>query len=317
VVFGEDVADCSREESLGQVKGKGGVFKVTHNLQRKFGDHRVFNTPIAEAAIVGRSLGMAVRGLIPVAEIQFLDYIWPAMHQLRNELSILRWRSNNKFGAPVVLRVPIGGYLTGGGPYHSQSAEAIFSHCPGLRVVMPATARDAVGLLRTALRSGDPVIFFEHKHLYRQSYSRSPDPGSEYVIPLGKGQVVRPGRHITLVTYGALVQRSLRAAEKVAAEGVEVEVIDLRSLVPYDWDLIAQSVRRTSRVVLAAEESRSHGFMAEVAARIAEDLFAELDGPVIRVGALDVPVAYSPVLEEATLPQVADLVAALRKARSY
>ncbi|MBI4606676.1 MAG: dehydrogenase E1 component subunit alpha/beta [Planctomycetes bacterium] len=317
LVFGEDVADCSRTEHLDDVPGKGGVFKVTHNLQRKLGPHRVFNTPIAEAAIVGRAFGLAVRGFIPVAEIQFFDYIWPAMHQLRNELSVLRWRSNNTFAAPVVLRVPIGGYLTGGGIYHSQSGASIFCHCPGLRVLMPSNARDAAGLLRTAIRCGDPVLFLEHKHLYRQRYAQAPYPGPEYTIPLGRAWTARRGRDVTIITYGALVEKSLRAADELAAGGTEVEVIDLRSLQPYDWDSIESSVRRTSRVVVAYEDHRSHGFGAEVAARIADDLFAELDAPVVRVAALDVPVGYSPVLEKSTLPQVEDIAAAVRRVRKF
>ncbi len=317
VVFGEDVADLSRSQYLDEVAGKGGVFKVTHNLQRKFGDHRVYNTPIAEAGIVGRAFGLAVRGFIPVAEIQFFDYIWPAMEQIRNELSVLRWRSNNAFSAPVVLRVPIGGYLTGGGIYHSQSGESIFCHCPGLRVVLPSNARDAAGLLRTAIRCGDPVLFLEHKHLYRQSYARSPDPGPDYVIPLGKARVARTGNDVTVITYGALVEKSLRAADDLAAEGIDVEVIDLRSLQPYDWDAIEVSVRRTNRAVVAYEDNRSHGFGAELAARLADELFQDLDAPVARVAALDTPVGYSPVLERATLPQVEDIAAAVRRVRKY
>ena len=317
LVFGEDVADCSRPQHREKVPGKGGVFKVTHKLQCRFGEHRVFNTPIAEAGIVGRALGLAVRGFLPVAEIQFFDYIWPAMHQLRNELSILRWRSNNNFSAPVVLRVPVGGYLTGGGPYHSQSGESIFSHCPGLRVVMPSNARDAVGLLRTAMRSGDPVLFFEHKHLYRQSYAKAAYPGHDYVIPLGKARVARSGKDVTVVTYGALVEKSLRASDEVAADGIEAEVIDLRSLQPYDWEAIRESVLKTSRVVVAYEDTRMHGFGAEIAARVAEELFADLDAPPVRVAAKDVPVAYSPILEHETLPQVADIAAAIRSVGSY
>jgi 2-oxoisovalerate dehydrogenase E1 component len=317
VVFGEDVADCSRKQNLELVPGKGGVFKVTQGLQKRFGDHRVFNTPIAEAGIVGRALGMALRGLIPVAEIQFFDYIWPAMHQLRNELSIFRWRSNNGFAAPVVLRVPIGGYLTGGGPYHSQSGASIFAQCPGLRIVMPSNARDAAGLLRTAVRCGDPVLFFEHKHLYRQPYAKAPDPGPDYVIPLGRAKTVRAGNDVTVVTYGALVEKSLRAADEVSADGIDAEVIDLRSLQPYDWEAVEESVRRTNRAVIVYEDYRSHGFGAEIAARIADELFGHLDAPVLRVAALDVPVAYAPAIEKVTLPQVADIAGALRRSAAY
>ncbi len=317
LIFGEDVADLSRSKHIREVSGKGGVFKVTQGLQRKFGDHRVFNTPIAEAGIVGRAFGLAVRGLVPIVEIQFFDYIWPAMQQLRNELSILRWRSNNSFTAPVVLRVPIGGYLTGGGIYHSQCGESIFCHCPGLRVVLPSNARDAAGLLRTAIRCGDPVLFLEHKHIYRQSYSRSPDPGPNYLVPLGKARTARAGRDVTVITFGALVEKSLRASDKLAEDGIETEVIDLRSLQPYDWDAISASVQKTNRVVVAYEDNRSHGFGAEIAARIADELFGDLDAPVARVAAQDTPVGYSPVLEKATLPQVDDLVRALRTTREY
>ena len=313
VVFGQDVADVSRLRYLEQVKGKGGVFKVTHGLQRRFGEHRVYNTPIAEGSIVGRALGLAVRGFRPVAEIQFFDYIWPAMHQIRNELSLMRWRSNGAFACPVVLRVPTGGYLRGGAVYHSQSGEAIFCHCPGLRVVIPSNARDAVGLLRTAMRCGDPVLFLEPKHLYRQSYARAPYPGDDYVIPLGKARTVRQGDALTLVVYGALVEKGLRAARELSAEGIEIDVIDLRSLQPYDWDAIRESVVATGRLVVAHEESRSFGFGAEIAARAAEDLFDYLDAPVGRYAAKDVHVPYSPDLEDAVLPQVAGLVEVLRR----
>jgi len=317
LLFGEDVADLSRSQLLDALPGKGGVFKVTYNLQRKFGDHRVFNTPIGEAGIAGRAFGLAIRGFIPVAEIQFLDYIWPAMQQIRNELSMVRWRSNNSVAVSVVIRATTGGYLTGAGPYHSQNAEAIFCHCPGLRVLMPSNARDAAGLLRTAIRCGDPVLFLEHKHLYRRIYAKAPDPGPQYMIPLGRANTVRMGKDVTVITYGALVEQSLRAAETVEPEGIDVEVIDLRSLQPYDWEAISSSVEKTSRVVVAYEDNRSHGFGAEIAARIAEDLFSHLDAPVVRVAALDVPVGYSPVLEHVALPQIEDVVAAIRKVSSF
>jgi len=318
LLFGEDVADVSHPELLGKVRGKGGVFRATRGLQRKFGPERVFNTPIAEAAIVGRALGLAIRGFLPVAESQFFDYIWPAMHQLRNEVSVMRWRSFNNFSTPMVLRVPIGGYLRGGSIYHSQSGESIFCSCPGLRVVMPSNARDAAGLLRSALRSHDPVLFLEHKHLYRQKYASAPDPGPEYVIPLGCARTAREGSDLTVITYGALVEKSLRAADQVADdEGLDVEVIDLRSLQPYDWDAIRSAVERTNRVLVAAEEAKSHGFGAEIAARIAQELFAYIDAPISRVGALELPVAYAPSLEAVTLPQESDLVAAMIELARY
>ncbi len=307
LVYGEDVG-----------RGKGGVFTATKGLTEKFGEERVFNSPLAEASIVGTAFGLAVRGTFkPVVEIQFGDYIWPAFMQIRDEITMLRYRSYNTWSCPMVIRVAVGGYIHGG-LYHSQSIDGFFTHIPGIRVVFPSTAADAKGLLKTACREDDPVLFLEHKGLYRQGFASSPEPASDYLLPFGIAKIRKAGDDITVITWGMLVQRSLDAARAVEERlGLSVEVIDLRTLNPLDKDTVLTSVRKTGKVLIVHEDTLTGGFGGEIAAIIAEEAFERLDAPVVRVAAKDSPVPYAPPLEYAMLPQEADVVRALEKLARY
>ncbi|TFB09137.1 tungsten formylmethanofuran dehydrogenase [Candidatus Marinimicrobia bacterium MT.SAG.2] len=306
IMFGQDIAD-----------GKGGVFTATRGLSTKFGSERVFNSPLAESSIVGTAIGLALNGYKPVVEIQFADYIWTAMMQIRNELSSMRYRSNNAWSCPVVLRVPCGGYIHGS-LYHSQNIESYFAHIPGLKICMPSNAADAKGLLKTAIRGNDPVLFLEHKGIYRQPFAKSPEPDKDYLVPFGKAKIVREGKDITIVTYGALVKRSIDAASKLEGEtGISVEVIDIRSMVPLDIAAIEKSIAKTSRILIVHEDTIFQGFGAEIAAQISDVGFGLLDAPIRRVAGKHIHIPYAPNLENYVLPNDEDIYSALNLLSAY
>ncbi len=307
VVFGQDVAF-----------GKGGVFGITRGLTAKHGDRRCFNSPLAESSIVGIALGMSVvEGYKPVVEIQFADYMWTSVNQIFNELSSYYYRSNGEWNCPVVIRMPCGGYIQGG-PYHSQSIEAFLAHCPGLKVAIPSNAADAKRMLKAAIRDPNPVIFLEHKALYRQRvFCARPEPREDELLPLGQAKVVRQGSDLTLVCWGMMVFMASQVAEKLAQEGIAVEVIDLRTIVPVDMDTVLRSLKKTGKLMVAHEAARQCGFGAEIAARVAEEAFAYLDAPVIRVAGKDCPVPYCKQLEDAVLPQLYDLERGIRQLAAF
>lgn len=305
LVYGEDVAD-----------GKGGVFTATKGLTNVFGGERCFNSPLAEASIVGTAIGLAVRGFKPVVEIQFGDYIWPAFMQIKDELVHMRYRTDGDWSCPVVIRVAVGGYIRGG-LYHSQSIEGLFAHIPGLWIAFPSNAADAKGLLKTAIREDNPVLFCEHKGLYRQQFAASPEPGDEYCLPFGVAKVRREGSDITIVTWGFMVQRSIEAARKMEEHGVSCEVIDLRTICPWDREAVFRSVRKTGKVLIVHEDNKTGGFGAEIGTQIAEECFHHLDAPLQRVAALDTPIAFAPALETSILPQEHHITAALERLAAF
>lgn len=304
LIYGEDVAD-----------GKGGVFTATKGLSTAFGNKRVFNSPLAEASIVGTAIGLSIYGYKPVVEIQFGDYIWPAVMQIRDELTMLRYRTDGDFSCPVVIRVAVGGYIRGG-LYHSQSIEGFFAHMPGIWIAFPSNAADAKGLLKTAIREDNPILFCEHKGLYRQQFAASHEPDENYLIPFGLASIKKKGSDVTIVTWGFLVQRSLEAAKKLEADGVSVEVIDLRTIIPWDKETVFNSVKKTGKVLIAHEDNITGGFGAEISASIMENCFQYLDAPVVRVAAKDSPVPFAPILENLVLPQESDITSALKKLSS-
>ncbi len=305
LVFGQDVAD-----------GKGGVFTATRGLTEAFGRDRCYNSPLSEASILGTACGLAIRGMKPVVEIQFGDYIWPAMEMLKNQIDSLRYRSFNQFSAPMVVRIPVGGYIHGG-LCHSQNIESTLAHFPGFKVVMPSNAADAKGILKAAIRGDDPVFFLEHKALYRQGFARRPEPDEHYLVPVGKAAVVRDGHDATIFTYGALVQKALNAAKEYASKGKEVEVIDIRTMLPLDTETVLQSVRKTNRALVLHEDYEYMGFGAEIAAQIAARAFDHLDAPIMRVAAKFSPIPYADQLEDYVLPNDDDIREALEALIHY
>ena len=311
----EEMARDSNVILLGEDVGvHGGVFRATDGLHKEFGSERVIDTPLAELGIAGIAIGAAMNGLVPVAEIQFADYIHPAFDQIVNEAAKIRYRSNGAFSCPIVVRAPFGAGVHGG-LYHSQSVEALFYHVPGLKIVIPSTPYDCKGLLKAAIRDPDPVLFFEHKKSYRRIKGEVPD--EEYTLPLSVADVKREGSDISVITYGVGVHLALEAADKIAAEGVSVEVLDLRTIVPMDKAAIARSVAKTSKVLIVHEDNKTGGVGAEIAATIVEDHFELLDGPILRVAAADTHIPYAPTLEEAVIPNVDDVLAALRRLAAY